>query len=167
LLTAMHARSAGAGRVIVVEPSEARRQVATELGFTDVVAPGAGFEELLAGRTHGLGADVLFECTGAAALLAASGNHVRRGGTLSLLGFTTAPSQVVYGDWQIRELRVVGSLAYSRVDFEGSLRALASGAVRTDVLHTGTIGLAELQETLELLDSGTSSHAKVLVDPRR
>jgi (R,R)-butanediol dehydrogenase / meso-butanediol dehydrogenase / diacetyl reductase len=167
LLTAMHARSAGAGRVLVVEPSPARRQVAVDLGFSDVVAPGEEFETLLAQRTNGLGADVLFECTGAAALLAASGNHVRRGGTLSLLGFTMAPSSVVYGEWQVRELRVVGSLAYSRTDFDGSLRALASGAVRTDGLHTGTVGLGQLQETLELLDSGTSSHAKVLVDPRR
>ncbi|WP_212995183.1 hypothetical protein [Winogradskya consettensis] len=33
-------------------------------------------------------------------------------------------------------------------------------------LHTGTIALSDLQETLELLDSGKSTHAKVLVDPR-
>jgi len=167
LLTAMHARAAGAGRVIVVEPSADRRDVARTLGFSDVVEPGERLRELLAQLTDGLGADVLFECTGSAGLLAASSELVRRGGTLSLLGYTAEPSQVVYGDWQFRELRLVGSLAYSRIDFTGALNAIRSGAVLTAPLHTGTVGLSELQETLELLDSGTSPHAKVLVDPRR
>ncbi len=167
LLTAMHARAAGAGRIVVVEPSGPRREVASSLGFRDVVAPGDGFRELLADVTHGLGADVLFECTGAAALLQPSAELVRRGGTMALLGFPLTPSEVSYGDWQIRELTVIGSLAYTHADFTGALNAIAGGAVDVGPLHTGTVGLGELQDTLALLDSGTSSHAKVLVDPSR
>ncbi|MET0491638.1 MAG: zinc-binding dehydrogenase [Actinoplanes sp.] len=166
-LTAMHARAAGAGRVIVVEPSAPRREVATGLGFSDVVAPGDGFTQLLGDVTAGPGADVLFECTGAAPLLQPSAELVRRGGTLALLGFPLASSTVSYGDWQIRELTVIGSLAYTHADFAGALNAIAGGAVDVSPLHTGTVGLDELQATLELLDSGRSSHAKVLVDPRR
>ncbi|MFI5937206.1 zinc-binding dehydrogenase [Actinoplanes sp. NPDC051494] len=165
LLTAMHARAAGAGHIIVVEPSQARRAVATALGFRDVVAP--GFEEHLRDVTDGLGADVLFECTGAAALLQPSAELVRRGGTMALLGFPLTPSTVSYGDWQIRELTVIGSLAYTHADFAGAINAIANGAVDVTPLHTGTVGLDELQETLALLDSGESAHAKVLVDPRR
>lgn len=167
LLTAMHARAAGAGRIIVVEPAEPRRRVATELGFRDVVAPGDGFSALLAEVTDGLGADVLFECTGAAALLQPSAELVRRGGTMALLGFPLTPSTVSYGDWQIRELTVIGSLAYTHADFAGAIRAIAGGAVDVTPLHTGTVGLDDLQETLASLDSGRSAHAKVLVDPRR
>jgi (R,R)-butanediol dehydrogenase/meso-butanediol dehydrogenase/diacetyl reductase len=34
-----------------------------------------------------------------------------------------------------------------------------------EILHTGTVGLSWLRDTLEELDAGTSRHAKVLVSP--
>jgi len=166
LLTAQHARHAGAGAVIVVEPNDERRAATTRLGFTDVFAPGAELREHLDRVTEGRGADVLYECTGVAALLQPSAELVRRGGTLSLLGFPMTSSEVSYGDWQVRELRVVGSLAYGHEDFVGAMRAIADGAVDVTSLHTGTVGLGELAATLDELDSGSTKHAKVLLDPR-
>ncbi|RYB95148.1 alcohol dehydrogenase [Nocardioides oleivorans] len=167
LLAAQHARHAGAGRLFVVEPNPERRRAAEELGFTDVVEPGEGFRAQLLEATSGLGADVLYECTGAAALLQPSAELVRRGGTLALLGFPMTDSTVSYGDWQVRELTIVGSLAYNHADFLGAMRAIADGSVVVDSLHTGTIGLGELAATMDELDSGKTTQAKVLVDPRR
>lgn len=166
LLTAQHARTAGAGRILVSEPSSARRTAATDLGFTDVVEP-ADLAALLADVTSGLGADVLFECTGVAALMQPSAELVRRGGTLALLGYPGTDSSVSYGDWQSRELTVIGSLAYSHEDFLGAMTLVAEGRIDVKSLHTGTIGLGELVEMFAELDSGTSRHAKVLVDPSR
>ena len=74
-------------------------------------------------------------------------------------------SEVSYGDWQSRELTVVGSLAYMHSDFVGAMRALADGSVETGPLITGTAGLDELPALLEELDSGKTQHAKVLVAP--
>ncbi|WP_320779920.1 zinc-dependent alcohol dehydrogenase [Streptomyces sp. CRN 30] len=165
LLTAQHARNAGAGRVVVSEPSAARRATAEKLDFPDVVAP-EELAPLLMEITDGLGADVLFECTGVPSLLQPSAELVRRGGTLALLGYPTADSTVSYADWQTRELTVIGSLAYNHEDFLGTLRAIAGKRVDVASLHTGTIGLTELGAMLEELDSGHSSHTKVLVDPR-
>ena len=71
-----------------------------------------------------------------------------------------------YGDWQSRELRVIGSLAYNHEDFLGAMRALASGAVDVGPLITGTVGLDGLSGVLSDLGSGGSTHAKVLVDPK-
>lgn len=167
LLTAQHARAAGAGRTIVSEPVEARRQAARDLGFADVFEPGAGFNAAILEATNGLGADVLFECTGVAGLFQPSAALVRRGGTLSLLGYPTSDSSVSYGDWQSRELRVVGSLAYNHEDFFGAMRAVASGAVDVAPLITGTVGLEGLAALLSELGSGQTTHAKVLVDPTR
>lgn len=166
LLTAQHARNAGAGHLIVSEPSAARREVATSLGFTDVVAPDE-LRERLDDLSDGLGADVFYECAGVASLLQPSAGFVRRGGTLSLLGFPLTESTVSYGDWQQRELRVVSSLAYNHEDFVGAIRSVASGRLDVTPLHTGTFALGELATVLDELDSGTSSHAKVLIDPRR
>ncbi|MDT9593254.1 zinc-binding dehydrogenase [Nocardioides zeae] len=167
LLAAQHARHAGAGLVLVVEPNPERRRAAEELGFTDVSEPGDAFRQHVLDVTAGLGADVVYECTGAAGLFQSSAELVRRGGTLSLLGFPMTDSQVSYGDWQVRELTVVGSLAYTHADFLGAMRSIADGSVRVDTLHTGTVGLGDLAALMDELDSGRTSHAKVLVDPTR
>ena len=167
LLTAQHARAAGAGRTLISEPVKARREAARAVGFTEVFEPGGAFTDAIQAATGGLGADVLFECTGVASLLQPSAALVRRGGTLSLLGYPITDSSVSYGDWQSRELRVVGSLAYSHDDFLGAMRALASGAVDVGPLITGTIGLDGLSGVLTELGSGSTTHAKVLVDPKR
>ncbi|WP_229055133.1 zinc-binding dehydrogenase [Aeromicrobium sp. Leaf350] len=166
LLAAQHARHAGAGVVMVVEPNPERRRAATELGFTEVHEPGDAFRAQLLSLTDDLGADVLYECTGAAGLFQSSAELVRRGGTLALLGFPMTTSEVSYGDWQIRELTVIGSLAYNHEDFLGAQRAIADGSVSVEGLHTGTIGLSELETLFTELDGGATSHAKVLVDPR-
>jgi (R,R)-butanediol dehydrogenase/meso-butanediol dehydrogenase/diacetyl reductase len=165
LLTAQHARHAGAGAVVIVEPVEARRETARRLGFTDVHAPGEGFTARVLELTDGLGADVLYECTGASSLFQSSAELVRRGGTLALLGYPMTTSEVSYGDWQSRELTVVGSLAYTHSDFVGAMRSLADGSVEAGPLITGTVGLDELPGLLVELDSGETEHAKVLVAP--
>jgi (R,R)-butanediol dehydrogenase/meso-butanediol dehydrogenase/diacetyl reductase len=167
LLTAQHARHAGAGRVVVVEPSAARRDTAKALGFTEIFEPGEAFTKFVFDSSDGLGADVLYECTGAAGLFQSSAELVRRGGTLSLLGYPLKSSEVSYPDWQTRELTVIGSLAYTHEDFLGAMRAIASGLVDVTTLHTGTFGLGELGGLLDELDSGKSSQAKALIDPRR
>ncbi|MET3862611.1 (R,R)-butanediol dehydrogenase/meso-butanediol dehydrogenase/diacetyl reductase [Dietzia sp. 2505] len=165
LLTAQHARVGGAGRVVISEPSEARRSTAVALGFTDVVRP-EELREVLAELSGGLGADVLFECSGVASLFQPSAELVRRGGTLALLGYPGTDSSVSYGDWQSRELTVIGSLAYSHSDFLGAMTLVAEGRIDVASLHTGTIGLDDLEAMFNELGSGDSAHTKVLVDPR-
>ncbi len=165
LLAAQNARNAGAARVIVSEPSAARRDMATSLGFTDVVGP-SDLKAVVEAATDGRGADVLYECAGVAALLQPSAELVRRGGTLALLGFPLDTSTVSYGDWQTRELTVIGSLAYNHEDFLATIAAIAAKRLDVAPLHTGTVGLAALGDLLEELDSGASTQTKVLVSPQ-
>lgn len=167
LLTAQHARHAGAGRVLIVEPSPDRRATAERLGFTEVFEPGEAFVHYLQEQTEGRGADVVYECAGVASLFQPTAELVRRGGTLALLGYPMTTSEVSYGDWQSRELTVVGSLAYTHSDFLGAMRAIVDGSVDVDILHTATIGLEELPATLASLAGGDTSNAKILVDPTR
>jgi (R,R)-butanediol dehydrogenase / meso-butanediol dehydrogenase / diacetyl reductase len=163
LLTAQNARSAGAGALIISEPAPARRALAARLGF-EVVEP-ADLRATLDDLTRGLGADVAYECTGVPSLFQSTAELVRRGGTLGLLGYPLENSSVSYGDWQSRELTVIGSLAYNHEDFVGAMRAIAAGHLDVAPLHTGTFGLSALQSILEELASGTSEHVKVLISP--
>jgi (R,R)-butanediol dehydrogenase/meso-butanediol dehydrogenase/diacetyl reductase len=166
LLTAQHARNAGAGPLIISEPSAARRALAGKLGFAHVVEP-AKLRTVLDELTAGLGADVVYECSGVPSLFQPSAELVRRGGTLALLGYPLENSSVSYGDWQSRELTVIGSLAYNHEDFVGTMHAIAAGRIDVASLHTGTFGLSSLKDVLEELDSGRSEHTKVLIDPNQ
>ncbi|MEU6076955.1 zinc-binding dehydrogenase [Micromonospora sp. NPDC047074] len=166
LLTAQNARNAGAGPMIVSEPSPARRALAAKLGFAHVVEP-ADLRAALDELTRGLGADLVYECTGVPSLFQPSAELVRRGGTLALLGYPLENSTVSYGDWQSRELTVIGSLAYHHEDFVAAMQAIAAGRLDVASLHTGTFGLSSLGDILEELDSGRSEHTKVLIDPSR
>lgn len=165
LFAADHARNAGAGTVVVVETNEARRALAGEMGFTEVFAPGDELTARLDELTGGFGVDIVYEATGVPSLVQVAASMVRRGGTLGLLGFTAVPAEIDYADWQTRELTVISSILYTHSDFHASMAAMASGQIQPEKLHTGTIGLDELQATFEDLDSGSSTHMKVLVDP--
>ncbi|MGW5194318.1 hypothetical protein ACWEOO_34040 [Kribbella sp. NPDC004138] len=55
-----------------------------------------------------------------------------------------------YDDWQSRELTVVGTLAYNHEDFLDAVRLVVERRLDLDVLHTATIGLAWLRDTLEV-----------------
>ncbi|GAB04199.1 putative zinc-containing alcohol dehydrogenase [Gordonia amarae NBRC 15530] len=59
------------------------------------------------------------------------------------------------------------SLAYAHEDFVGAISAITQKRLDVLALHTATIGLGELAAMFEELDSGTTEHTKVLVDPRR
>lgn len=165
LATALNARAAGAGQILISEPSDARRAVARTLGFDTVVEP-ADLKTALRDLRGNLRADVVYECTGLAPLLQQSAKLLRRGGTLGLLGYPVADSTVSYGYWQDRELTVVGSVCYTRDDFDGAIQAIADGRLDVAPLHTGTFGPSELQSLFEELESGTGEHTKVLINPR-
>lgn len=167
LLAAQHARNMGPGHVVISEPVKARRETAQALGFDEVYEPGKAFTSRIHELTDGRGADVVYECTGAAPLFQPSAELVRRGGSLALLGYPMTTSEVSYGDWQSRELRVIGSLAYTHSDFLSAMRTIENGSVNIQPLITGTFSLNELPELIRELDSGDSVHAKALVAPNR
>lgn len=166
LLSMQFARAAGAGAVLVVEPSPVRRKLATELGASMVADPDeAG--ELVREQTEGLGADVVLECAGVPQLLQTAMDFARSGGVVGLISFLAQPPTVNAASWLAKQTTVVASNAFTHDDFRRSMAMLADGRVRARPLHTRTVGLTELGPTLHGLASGGSADIKVLVDPRR
>nr|WP_275107374.1 alcohol dehydrogenase catalytic domain-containing protein [Sulfobacillus harzensis] len=81
------ARIRGAARIIAVDPSEANRQLARELGATEVVNPDDGNPLLqVLDLTGDVGVDVAFDAVGRADLLALAFNAARKGGTAVAVG---------------------------------------------------------------------------------
>jgi len=166
LLALQFARVAGAGEVLVVEPSPARRRLATELGAISAVAPGDA-AECVEDHTQGIGADVVIECAGVPRLLQTAVDLARSGGVVQLLSFLAEPATINPARWLAKQVTVVASNAFTHDDFRRSMTFLADGRVRAQPLHSRTVRLDELEVTLRGLSAGPSDDIKVLVDPRR
>lgn len=159
-------RAAGAGVIVVVEPNERRRELAVTLGAHHAVEPGAPADALVKELTHGLGADIVYECVGRSFAVQSAVDLTRRGGSLCLIGLADQPAPIDTASWLVKEVAVTSALAYTRDEFEMSMSMIADGRFRTEPMHTSTVGLDGLDAALADLASGTSVQTKVLVDPR-
>ena len=81
------AKLCGAERIIVLDPSEKRRQQALEFGATEVLAGGEDGAAQVIDRTDGLGADYTFEATGLVGVMGQAVEAARMGwGLCTVLG---------------------------------------------------------------------------------
>jgi (R,R)-butanediol dehydrogenase / meso-butanediol dehydrogenase / diacetyl reductase len=164
LLAMQFARVAGAGHVVMVEPSDRRRRLAAELGADEAVAPDEAGDRTMA-LSGEVGVDVVVEASGVPALLQTAVDLTRAGGTVTLLSYLSRPSEVNGARIMARETHIVGANAYTRSDFRRTMDLIADGRVRVEPMHTRTVGLAGLPEALADLAAGIGDDVKVLVDP--
>lgn len=82
LLVTQLLRLAGAGRVLVVEPIERRRELALAVGADEAFAPGGDLAGRVFGATGGRGADVAVEASGSGAALQSAVETVAVEGTV-------------------------------------------------------------------------------------
>ncbi len=148
----------------MVEPAPERRAIARQLGATLVCTP----EEaalLVAERTGGLGADSVFECVGRPDTIQSAGNFARRGARLTIIGLSHRPATIDPGIFLVKELDVHCSIAYQHAEFERAMAMMADGRVRTEPIHTATVGMDGLESALKGLAAG-GAETKILLDPR-
>ena len=166
LTTLQWVRAAGAGEIIVVEPNDARRELASRLGATTTVTPDeAG--AVVAERTRGLGADVVYECVGRPETIQSAVDLARRGGAMCLIGLAAGQATIDPAIWLVKEIGVRSSVAYNHDDFERAMGMIADGHLALEPMHSATVALADLDAALADLASGSSEQTKVLVDPNR
>jgi (R,R)-butanediol dehydrogenase / meso-butanediol dehydrogenase / diacetyl reductase len=130
--------------VIGADLSALRRSVAEELGITAV--PGA---EVAAAAAGGRPIDVVFEATGAPALVQTAMELVRPAGTVVLIALYEAPAQIVPTIAVQKELTVRGSAIFTPAEFQEAVELLASGKVRGQPLITHRLALEDLGDAFE------------------
>ena len=165
LCTMQWVRAAGAGVVIVVEPNAQRRALALALGAHYSVEPGIEAAQLITSLTHGLGADIVYECVGRPFAVQTAVDLARRGGAMCLIGLADSDAPISPSVWLVKEIRVTASLAYFHEEFEMAMGMIADGRVVVEPLHTSTTSLEGLLSAVTDLASGASDQTKVLVNP--
>ena len=166
LLVLQCARASGAGCAVMIEPAADRARLATEVGATAVIDPTSEDVEARVKEECGTrGADVVFECAGIPKTIDQSVTLVRRGGVVSLVGLASLPAEIAPGNWLVKEVRLVASLGYLHEEFAQTMDLVADGRLRLDVLHSRTVGLADLDAAFRSLIANEGD-VKVLVEPK-
>lgn len=165
LMTVQFARLAGAGRVLAVEPDEARRSLALELGADIAVAPGAELRAAVDDCTGGLRADIAFDCAGIPQTLQQSVDMVRSGGSVCMVGVSGGTAAIQPMRWMMKEVSIATSILFTLQEMAITAGLVADGRIRTTELVAATITLDDLPVMIEDLATHRSSAVKVLVDP--
>ncbi|GIF41835.1 zinc-dependent alcohol dehydrogenase [Actinoplanes xinjiangensis] len=161
LLIACVAREAGA-HVMVAEIDGSRRALVAALGF-EVRDPAAtDLTAEVTSWTGGVGADVVFEVSGAAAAARATTALARVRGTIVVVAIHTAAREIDLQRVFWRELRLLGARVYQRSDFERAIELLRRGVVPAPTLISGVVPLSETATAVEDLSAGRAM--KILVD---
>jgi len=156
LLCLQAAKAAGAGKIIVSEPSETRRMVASELGADAVINPLR--EDVYASvmsLTESVGPDVVYECAAAQPTLDDALNMVRKKGNVMLVALAWENIPLLPVDWAGKEVELKTTFGGEHQDWQIALNLISSGKINLNPLTSETyfVDIEEIQETFRALAS--------------
>jgi NDMA-dependent alcohol dehydrogenase len=153
----MGAKLAGASRIIAVDRSEAKGDIAQEFGATDILMAGPETNEAIRRLTEGRGADYAFEAIGIPAVQEQCLDAVRPGGTVVLVGIspmgsnTNLPGSIITR----QEKMVVGS-------YYGTANTVRDFPLHADLYKKGKLDLDRLISKTYPLDQINEAYADML-----
>ncbi|MFL6077615.1 MAG: Zn-dependent alcohol dehydrogenase [Mycobacteriales bacterium] len=154
------ARIAGAGRIVGVDTSAARREQALGLGATDVVDPAeTPADKAAKALTGGIGVDYGFDAVGRAAVTETLLKATRAGGTVVMVGVPPTGEDVTVRGLihNVAEKKLVGCYlgsANPRYEFGRLIGLWRSGRLDLAGTVTGTRPLAEINEAVADMRAG-------------
>jgi Zn-dependent alcohol dehydrogenase len=152
------ARLAGAAQIIVSDPVPGRREIAGRLGATHLLDP-AEDNVITRSRqiTNGIGVDYAFDAVGAAALLHAAIEAVRKGGTVVIVGAVPVTQPVTLSPvslFGVQEKKIVGCLlgsCNSQRDIPRFLALWRAGRLDLESLVSARYPIERINEALDEL----------------
>jgi L-iditol 2-dehydrogenase len=140
--------AAGAGLVMLSEPSPERRALAKHAGVHVRLAPDVeDVVERVRELTGGLGADVVVECVGLPVTVRQALQATRRRGRCVLNGLPSLPVEVDISELVFGEKHVVGSLA-SAWQFERAIDLICAGRLRPRLMVETPRAFEDLPQAL-------------------
>ena len=158
---------AGAGTVIVSEPSPFRRDFASGLRAQVVVDPTVeDLPSIVAETTGGVGVDSTIICIGLPQLVNDALTMTRKGGRVNIFAGLSGQgwAQVEANLIHYNELEITGTTAARRSDYEVALRLIESGRVEVKSMVTDRFPLRRASEAIAETMTG-GENLKVAVVP--
>jgi S-(hydroxymethyl)glutathione dehydrogenase/alcohol dehydrogenase len=159
---------AGAERIIAIDTSDTKLELAKLFGATELIkaAPGEDLTKQLKKLTGG-GLDYAFECVGSGELAAAAYKALRRGGLAVVVGVasSSATTTLVTRSLPFEEKTLTGSYfgsARPREDFPKMLSLYAAGKLKLDELITRRYQIDEAPQAFADLESGKNARGVIV-----
>lgn len=166
LMAAEFAKMAGAGYVALLETNKKRGRKAVNFGKVDEYFDAMSEDTIpkLITKTNG-GFDVVIECCGNAAAVSESLMTVKPGGLVVLVGVSTGAISVPLVVGVMREVKMLGAIAYTAMEFDTCLKLIANKKLNVTKYIDDLVPLERVQESFERLTSGKDSAIKIIVKP--
>ena len=162
-------RIAGAGRIIAVDTSEWKLDLAKQLGATEAVNGKADSAVAqIVDRTAG-GVDYAFEAIGLPATVRQAVRMTRKGGTTVMVGVVPMGTNVELPglDIVLREKTILGSMMGSnrfRLDMPRYVDFYLSGQLKLDEMISARLRLPQVNDALDALRQGTGARSVLVFD---
>ena len=149
----MFYKAAGAGKIIVSEPSEFRAKYAKELGADIVVNPiTENFEEVVKENTNGIGADVTVDAVGT--LIKDAIACTRRNGRIVLMGQNGAVNETIcQNDIVSNGLQIFGNYIGKNIMTQ-TVKVLGAGVIPVEKIITHRLPMSKFEEGLDQMRKG-------------
>ena len=165
LLVVQALRAAGCGRIIAVDLSPTRLELAGELGADEALrSDEVDVVEAVRERTGGRGADIAVEAVGIDQTVRTAVDCVRKGGAVTLVGNVSPRVQLLLQAAVTRELSLYGSAA-SCGEYPDCLDLMQRGTIRVGPMISATAPLSEGAEWFERLRKREQGLVKVILVP--
>ena len=165
------ARLAGAGKIIGVDPNEAKKAMAQRVGMTDFINAKIGEQEVVEAvkDVTGGGGDIVFECTGLVDVMSQSLECCHVGwGTSVIIGVEPTGSQVAIAPVLLRYGRSMKGSYFGDIRSRSELGRLINmykdGRLEVESLITHRLSLSEINRGFDMMASGESLRSVVLLE---
>lgn len=164
LLVMQVAKAYGAKTVILSEPDAFRRELGLRLGADHVIDPSAvPPHKWLKDKFGSEGIDLAFECVGIEPTVKEAILSNRKGTTIVIVGVFSKPIMVDMGLVQDRELRLLGTLMYTKTDFTEAMDLLEEGRIQGLPLITHRLDFAESQTAFDIIEQAKGKCIKLMI----
>ncbi|MCC5475027.1 Zn-dependent alcohol dehydrogenase [Streptomyces barringtoniae] len=167
LATLQSARIAGASRIIAVDVSPAKEELARAAGATDFVLASGNTPREIRALTGKQGVDVSVECVGRAVSIRAAWDSTRRGGRTTVVGIGGKDQEVTFNALEIFHWgRTLSGCVYGNTDPARDIPVLAGhvreGRLDLSALVTERIALEGIPAAFENMLAGKGGRALVV-----
>ncbi|MFF1834018.1 Zn-dependent alcohol dehydrogenase [Streptomyces sp. NPDC058231] len=161
------ARIAGASKIIAVDVSPGKEELARRAGATDFVIASDTTPRAIRGLTGGQGADVAVECVGRAATIRSAWDSTRRGGRTTVVGIGGKDQQVTFNALEIFHWgRSLTGCVYGNSDPARDLPVIAehirAGRFDLSMMVTERIALDGIPAAFDNMVAGKGGRALVV-----
>jgi D-xylulose reductase len=163
IMVALAALAGGCARVVIADLAQPKLDIAARYaGITPVNIRERKAAEVVAQMTEGWGADVVFECSGAAQAWDGIWDLLKPGGCIVAVGLPIAPVPFDVSQASVREARIETVFRYAH-QYERAIALMASGKVDLKPLITETFGFEDSIAAFERAAEGRPQDVKLQI----